>query len=453
MPRVLRIFLILVVFLAGESLAVMGYIEDDPEELRRAAFSRLETLYEAKKWDETIGFARQLMAKLPQDHPLRMKAYDLMVLGVRHQSEDKLAAERAAKKAANRAEGRKMADTAGTLLKDKKYPEAATQLAQAIQRGGGDAETWYLLGFAREEAGDKESALTAFEKALELDEGHLQALLHAAQLQFSQGRADLAEDRARRLIQALDKRIEELQELALQQKAIRMNDKAMETARQIVALRQHLIKATFVFGILTEQRGAHTEARAALQRCIRLQPGNPEAYYHLGRAFLQSKIFHQSTLAFEQAMFIWEARLKEVKQAAKKLLDEGKADAAVAAELRAKDITQKLVMTMYSHAVANWRRNDTQSAIESIDKALALKPDFVQGRFARAVYLATTNDFSEAMKEMQEVLRNAPPQEPTGQAGHRSGQVSAGSDVPKGTEGHPDGACDKERPAPDHRGQ
>lgn len=405
-------FVLLLVFCCSASPLTAGFA-DDVETARRVAFARLEKLYDAGQHDRTIEAARVLMKQLSDEHPLRMKAYDLMVLSLRHQSERKLQAERQQVRSDKLQEGRKLAAEATEMLKEKKYQAAARQLSQAISHAGGDAETFYLYGYASQEAGDKETAVKAFEQALQRDGDHLQALLHVSQLYYEQGHNKKAEQTARHLIKVLDQRIEELQELALQQKAVRMNDKALATARQIIDLKQHLTKATLVYGVLTERRGAYAEARNALQRCIKLRPGNPEASYHLGRAFLQSKIFHQATLAFEQAILVWETKYKEASQTAKQLLDDGNADAAVAAELRAKKLALKLVMALYSHSLANWRRNDARAALASIDQALVLKPDFMQGRLARAIFLATGNDYPEAMKDMQQVLRNSPPNSET----------------------------------------
>ncbi|NLI79608.1 MAG: tetratricopeptide repeat protein [Candidatus Riflebacteria bacterium] len=377
-----------------------------------ASLASLEQLYNGSKWDEAIAAGRQLMKEAPAGSPVRMRAYDIVVLSIDKQSAEKMAKEKADDRAKRKQTGADLTAAGNKLLGEKKYAEAVDSFKGAIKAFGGDAEAWYLYGYALQQKGDREEAYRAYQSCLKRNPDHPRALFHLAELAYAFKNAVEAEEYTRRLIAAIDKRIEELAAAFLEQKAAKLTDKAVATARRINALKKNLAQATYVYGLLTKAAGEFETAKEALKRSTQLDPTSLDAYYHLGRAYLKLRIFHQSSLAFEQAIAMGEDRVRELKTRAKKLLDQNKADEAVEAEVQGKALQKRLVQCYYGLAVCNWSRRDVGTAMESVDKALELDPDFQEARFARAVFLASRREFMNAVAEMRTVLRKSPPKSP-----------------------------------------
>jgi predicted TPR repeat methyltransferase len=72
---------------------------------------------------------------------------------------------------------------ARALMAEGNAPDAAALLVEAVERAGHYAPGWFLLGEAREAAGDPAGAIEAYERALDLDPADtLGAGLHIVRL-------------------------------------------------------------------------------------------------------------------------------------------------------------------------------------------------------------------------------------------------------------------------------
>ena len=379
------------------------------EESLSQSLERMEKLYIEQKWDEAMEVGRGIIKDSPKQHPARSRAQDLIVLSLDSKNKELIRNQHKQKQQNDLATARKLAQEANKLLSEKKYKQAATKFSKAVRLSGGDAQTYYLLGYAWKNAGSKKNAYKAFKKSLKLNPKHTRSLFHLAGLSYEYKFNSEAEKLCAMLISAIDKRMEDLKEIFIEQKEQQLNDKAIETTRKMAALKKNLAQATYMHGILTEKRKAYKKSLVSFRRASKLQPTSADTWHHLGSVLLSLKIYHQATLALEQASFIRESKLKDLRNLAKKLLDEGKADAAVNAEIKTKALKKKIAETLYVLGIANGKRKETETAIDNINKALALNPSFVQARYAKSVFLAEKNRFDEALIEMKKVLKAAPP--------------------------------------------
>lgn|GEM_PF-1020155 len=396
-------------FLLAVVTAAQATIDFAQTDKLSESLDALERLYEKEKWDLAIKQGRILMNEAPQGSPVRQRAYDIVVLALDKQSTGKLAQERVEFQEKQKKTSAQLTAEGNKQLADKKFDEAITSFKGAIRAFGGDSEVWYLLGYAFGEKGDKQEAASAYKACLKLNPTHPRALFHMAELTYALKNAAEAEDYTHRLIAAIDKRIEELTQAFLEQKGAKLNDKAIATARKVNALKKNLAQATYVYGLLAKAAGDYTAAKESFKRSTQLDPTNLDAFYHLGRAFLKLRTFHQSSIAFEQAVGMGESRVRDLKTQAKKFLDQNKSDEAVEAEMKAKTIQKRMVQSYYGLAICNWSHQDVSGAMESVEKALEIDPDFMEGRFARAIFLASRREFMNAVAEMREVLKKAPP--------------------------------------------
>lgn len=407
-----RLILLFGLWLAASALPADAVMDYGLDNRLSASISNAEGLYQAGQWDKVMSLARQIMKDAPADHPARQRAYDLVVLATERQSRERLGEQQEVTIKKNRETAEQLVAEGSKLMGEKKFAEALDKFKSAVRSFGGDAETWYMLGYAFQRTGKPYEAYGAYKQCFKLNDKHPRALFHLAELAFTFKKSAEAEDFARRLIGEIETQLDQLNGLFYEQRAANLNDKAIATARKIAAFKRNLAQASYMLGLLTETRGALPDAKTALERAVKLDPTSMDGYYHLGKVYLRLGILHQSTVAFEQAILIGENTFREDKAKAKKLLDEGKSDAAVEMELRTKAMASRLALCQYGLGVANHRRNDVTTALDSIDKALELKPDFLQARFARAVFLASKREFQSALYEIRQVLQNAPPNSP-----------------------------------------
>jgi tetratricopeptide (TPR) repeat protein len=171
------------------------------------------------------------------------------------------------------------------------YPRAEEVCRQAAESGG-QAESWYNLGFALQQSGDKAGARQAYMKAIQADPGHAAALYALAFLDFEAGNADEALGGFQAALKARNGDYPE----AAYNAAVLLGDQGrFEEAADLYRefLRTHpddpdataSLRAMIASGLgslLQEgqdayERGDYDAAREAWKRARRLDPDNGEA--------------------------------------------------------------------------------------------------------------------------------------------------------------------------------
>ncbi len=387
-------------------MAAMDFIF---EESLAKSMDRAEKLYQKGEWDEVMRISRGVLKDAPKSHPSKQRAQDLIVLSLDGKNKELIRKQNIQKLKKNKSTAKTLVDEGNKLLIEKKYESAAGKFSRAVRYESGDSQSYYLLGYALKKSGNKKGAYNAFKKCLSLNKNHSRALFHLTGLSYEFKKNREAEILSKKLIFTIEKRLEELKEIFFAQKEQQLNDKAIETTRKMASLKQNLAQATYMHGVLTEKRKDYKAALESFRKASQLNSASADVWYHLGKVLLNLNIYHQATLALEQSAFIKESRLKELRDKATQLLDSGKDDQAVAAELETRKIKAEIAKSYYALAVANGKRKETGTAIENINKAIELDPELSSARYVKAVFLAEKNRFEEALIEMRKVLKNAPP--------------------------------------------
>jgi tetratricopeptide (TPR) repeat protein len=404
--KIIKATILIILFLPAYLPAAMDFIFD---ETLTQSLSQMEQLYLDKQWDKAMHVGRGIIKDAPKNHPAAGRARDLIILSLDGKNKELIAQQNKKKLKNNRTNAKKLLAEGSKMLADKKYRVAAEKFSRALKLHPGDAQCYFLLGYAQLKSGKSNDAYRSLYKCLKLDNKHTRALFHIAGLSFSLKKNKEALQYSSLLIKQLLERISELREILLAQKEQQLNDKAIETARKIKSLKHNLGQASYMHGVLSARKGDHKTAIKSLNRAAKIQPTSADIWQELGKSMLKEKVYHQATVALEQAIFIRETRLRELRTKAGKLLDAGKSDAAVEAELETKRLKEQIADALYTLAIANGKKKETITALENIEQAIELKPDFIEARYAKAVLLAEKNNLDEAIEEMRQVLQKSPP--------------------------------------------
>ncbi len=379
------------------------------EESISKSLARMEDMYKTGQWDDAMHIGRGIIKDAPKNHPASRRAQDILILSMDGKNNEILSNEKRQKKA-QQLESSKQLITEGTaLLNEKNYAAAAAKFARAVKLHGGDAQSLFLLGYSQLKSGQRKSAYHSLQKCLKLNPGHTRALFNIAGLSYEFNHSIEAEKYSAKLIEVIETKLAELKDVFIDQRSKRLNDNAISTSRKMAALRNNLGKASFMHGVLAQNRKDFKTAAKSFERATKIDSTSAENWYHLGSCFLQLKVYHQATIALEQAVLIKENRLRELSSKSGKLLDSGRKDDAVEAELQVRKLREETAKILYVLAIAHGKKRDAGNAISCIDRAIELKKDFIEGRYARAIILAENNNLEEALEQMRLVLKDSPP--------------------------------------------
>ena len=181
------------------------------------------------------------------------------------------------------------------MVQDGKVADGLRHLTKAVRLAPEFGDAWLNLAFARYEAQDREGAVAAYRKVLELQPSHLPALLSLASLV---GETDTTETVAllRRAVQAAPDRA--LPWLRLRRACLFLGDVAgvAETERQIDHVGLKTTEELVEGGHIELMEGRLAEATAHFRRARQLQPGSALAALGLGEALLRHRDYRGGAL-------------------------------------------------------------------------------------------------------------------------------------------------------------
>lgn len=398
-----------ILLLLSMPLSQAASVESIYEDSISRNLAQMEEFYRQGRWEEAMQLGRGILKDAPKDSKAAYRAQDLIVLSLDGKSKEILANEARRKKRQQEDDAATLVNEGNSLISQKNYSSAADRLSRAIKINGGDAQTWFLTGYAYLKTGKRKEAYKALNQCLKLDPNHERALFNIAGLSYEFNHSQEAEKYAKRLIEVIEKKLIEYKQVFSGQKSKGLNDKAMATTRKITALQNNLAQACYMHGVLAQNRKAYQEALPSLEKAAKLNSNNSENWFRLGNCYMSLKIYHQASIALEQAVLIRENQLKEYTDTATKLFDAGKSDEAVDAELKTRKLKLETAQALYALALTNAKKGDNRTALSNINSALKLKPDFIEARYNRALILAQNNEIDDALEEMRKVLKDCPP--------------------------------------------
>ena len=200
-------------------------------------------------------------------------------------------------------------DRAFVLRRLGRVEEAATAARMAIGRQEGNAEAHYILGLCLEQQGKLAEAAGELSRAVELRREHLGALSHLATIEMRRGRpveAEAFREAHRRALarRRVDDRVREHRRDGI----AALNRQDYPTALrefEAVAREDPSDPQVYVYiGSAHIALGDLVAGRAALDRCLRLEPRNERALMELGRLHALAKRLDEAVEALRQSIAV-----------------------------------------------------------------------------------------------------------------------------------------------------
>jgi protein O-mannosyl-transferase len=262
-----------------------------------------------------------------------------------------------------------------TLLFDKKFPDAATLLEQAVRMDSGSAYGYNALGIAYLEQAQFEKAIPAFRDAIRRAQ-HWSYPLHNEALAFV--------------------------EMGEYKPAIRAYQQAIRLAPQYSYLPYNL-------GLVYQRLNRRKEAEASYRKSMGLAPDSAEPYNALGTLQAAEGKLAQAERSYRQSLEK-NPRLLAARHNLALLLADEKNREQEAIDLWRTNLQQAPDYLPSHLSLASFLagRGDSNGAIGQYRDVLALKPDYIAARVMLARLLAKTGDTEGALRELGETAKLDP---------------------------------------------
>jgi len=166
-------------------------------------------------------------------------------------------------------------------------PRAATDWCfKALEQDDRSGFAWYVLGIAREKAGDFASSVSAYESALRLIPDQTIVANDLGRLAFRMGMHQQAEKLFRHFIAAHPGHAEAINNLTCAVRAQQRYDEAIAILKPVLMAEQDNAMLWNTMGSVVAEQGDYATARVFFEEAVRLQPGFFKARYNLGNCLL-----------------------------------------------------------------------------------------------------------------------------------------------------------------------
>lgn len=190
-------------------------------------------------------------------------------------------------------------------------------------------------------------------------------------------------------------------------------DQAIELLRLVVVREPDNADARLMLGTALTFVPEKSQALAELSAAVRMRPGFARGYWVLGSALARFADLDQARAMFEKAIEL-DPNLAEARVSLALLLAQRKEFALARAQLEAAIKTQKSSSAAYSRyliAQTHLEEDDLEKALEEIDAATSLRPDYGEAYFSRGLIRKRLLDEAgafEAFKGAAALLPNDP---------------------------------------------
>lgn len=201
------------------------------------------------------------------------------------------------------------------VLKD--YPRAIDFVNKALMIDKFNPQAYFFKGYAYDEMGNKEKAISSFITASEQDPTWDIPFQHIGMI-YAEQKNDLALKYFDNAFAANPKNTEAIYQKALYYKETKRIDEALKELKNIIAVRPQYSKAIFAVGNILFDQGKIEEALKNFILCTAVEKTYYKAYYMAGQCYEKKQQKEQAREAYKTCL-IFKEDCQEAKDALKKL--------------------------------------------------------------------------------------------------------------------------------------
>jgi tetratricopeptide (TPR) repeat protein len=183
-----------------------------------------------------------------------------------------------------------------------KYPEAIQQFSLYTESRPENPWGHYMLGLSAWKAGERDRALTAFDRSLELDPTHRKSLFNSARVLLEMGRTEEALKRVESALAQEPMSDEGLRLLGRVRYQDGQVDAAIEAYRRALTVDQHDAWSMNNLGLIYIDQNRSEEALGPLARAVQLRPNAPVFHNNLGLALERAGYPMAAAKSYEAAI-------------------------------------------------------------------------------------------------------------------------------------------------------
>lgn len=182
------------------------------------------------------------------------------------------------------------------------YPEAAQLFTLYTEKHPENAWGHFMLGLAAWKSGESDRALSAFDRALELDPNHRKSMYNSSRVLLEKGRAQEALERIEQALSQEPMSTEGLRLLGRAKYQLGKVDEAIEAYRRALATDDRDVWSMNNLGLIYIEQERSSEALAPLARAVQLRSNAPVFQNNLGVALERSGYPVAAAKAYEAAI-------------------------------------------------------------------------------------------------------------------------------------------------------
>jgi len=183
-----------------------------------------------------------------------------------------------------------------------RYAEAGQLFTAYTQKNPENPWGYYMLGLAAWKSGDRDQALSAFDRSIELDPNHRKSLYNSSRVLLEVGKAQQALERIETALSQEPASSEGLRLLGRARYELGQVDQAIGAYHRALTIDDRDVWSMNNLGLIYIQQGRPTEALSPLARAVQLRSKAPVFQNNLGVALERSGYPEAAARAYEAAL-------------------------------------------------------------------------------------------------------------------------------------------------------
>jgi len=197
---------------------------------------------------------------------------------------------------------RPMLQRAVDAIRVEDHKTATEWSLKALEKDEQNGFGWYLLGIAREKAGDFVSSINAYESALQLLPDHAEVANDLGRLAYRMGMRAEAEKLFRHFLAKRPEHLEAVNNLVCAVRAQERHDEAIEILKPVLMRHPQSAMLWNTMASIVSEQGDYATARVFLDEALRINPDFHKARYNLANCLLMLEQTPSALEACDRAM-------------------------------------------------------------------------------------------------------------------------------------------------------